>query len=153
MILLLSFLFLRMFIYVNTLYYSIALLLLVLTLLFILVRGHILHSLTIIMLAIVYIGAIIILIGYICAICPNLILSPLDLRNYAIVLFLITPIFLSPEVDTLVLDRCYVPMTNYFYSAAGGRIFLLLIFMLFVTLLIVTSQYITPKGPFRSVTI
>jgi hypothetical protein len=105
------------------------------------------------MLAIVYIGAMMILIGYICAICPNMILAPLYVRFLAYFLFFLTPNAIFPIDVIITIDQHYIPIVNYFYSTAGRVVFILLVTMLFVTLLIVTSQYITPKGPFRSVTI
>lgn len=153
MLILLSLIFLRILVYVNTLYYSLILLLIVLSSIYFLVRNHIMHPLTILMLSIVYIGAIIILIGYICAISPNLILSPLSLGiTFYILFFIIINTTLSYS-HSLVLDQHFIPMTNYFYSSVGTPVFGLLVFILFMTLLIVTSQYITPKGPFRAVTI
>lgn len=146
-------LFIRMFVYVNTLYYSIALLAIVVALLYLLVSNLMLHTLTMIMISIVYIGAMIILIGYTCAICPNLILTPTHLRPavYAAVLF--SPFILAPITLTPVFNQTFIPMTSYFYSYSGVVVFASLVFMLFVTLLMVTSQYMTPKGPFRSVSI
>ena len=67
------FLSLMMFVYVNTLYYTVSLLLIVVLLLYLLVSTSMLHTLTILMCLIVYVGAMMILIGYICAISPNLI--------------------------------------------------------------------------------
>lgn len=153
MTILLSLLFIRIFVYVNTLYYSIVLLAIVLSLLYILVSNLILHTLTMIIVAIVYIGAIIILIGYTCAICPNLILSPSHLRTVSYFFGLSAPFILFPINLVPVFNQIFMPITTYFYSLNGVLVFFTLIFILFVTLLIVTSQYITPKGPFRSVSI
>lgn len=149
----LSVLFLRIFIYVNTLYYSMVLLVIILSLLYILVSNLIIHSLTILILAIVYIGAIIILIGYICAICPNLILTPSHIRSVVYPLIVLVPFILFPFTLSPVFNTAFIPIVSYFYSYSGFLVFLTLVFILFVTLLIVTSQYMTPKGPFRSVTI
>lgn len=151
MITLLRLLFLRIFLFVNTLYFSIVLLLIVLALLYRLVSGHILHSLTMLILVIVYVGAMIILIGYICAVCPNLILTPVYIRLVIYFIFFVVPNTALPIDFKMVIDQRFVPLVNYFYSYLGIFVFLLLILMLFVTLLMVTSQYMTPKGPFRSV--
>ena len=153
MTILLSLLFIRMFVYVNTLYYSIALLAIVVALLYLLVSNLMLHTLTMIMISIVYIGAMIILIGYTCAICPNLILTPTHLRPllYAGVLF--TPFILTPISLAPVFNQAFMPIASYFYSYRGVLVFSTLVFILFLTLLMVTSQYMTPKGPFRSVLI
>lgn len=153
MLLLIGFLLLIMFVYVNTLFYSISLLLVVLGLLYILVSNLMLHSLTILLLIIVYVGAIIILIGYICAVCPNLILIPNHLSFGVYVFYLLVfSFFLIGEYSPVITDL-FLPITNYFYSSYGVIAFFVVVFMLFITLLMVTSQYITPKGPFRSVSI
>lgn len=146
-------LFLRMFAYINTLYYSIVLLVIVLSLLFILVSNMILHSLTMLILAIVYIGAMMILIGYICAICPNLILLPTSISLY-LYLFVVLISFIFIPLNMFISgNQSFTPIVSYFYTSSGMLVFYTLVFMLFITLLIVTSQYMTPKGPFRSVTI
>lgn len=146
-------LFVRIFVYVNTLYFSMVLLIIVLSLLYILVSNLIMHRLTILILAIVYVGAIIILIGYICAICPNLILVPRSFNFSFLIIFLfrLSALFYSNYFS--VRFQHLEPMVNYFYSYSGLVVFLSLVFILFLTLLIVTSQYMTPKGPFRSVLI
>lgn len=153
MTILLSLLFIRMFVYVNTLYYRIVLLAIVLSLLYLLVSNLMLHSLTMIIVAIVYIGAMIILIGYTCAICPNLILSPSHGRLTLYIIMILTPFLLFPIYFTPIFNQVFMPITTYFYSFSGILVFLTLILILFITLLMVTSQYITPKGPFRSVLI
>lgn len=146
-------LFLRMFAYINTLYYSIVLLVIVLSLLFILVSNIILHSLTMLILAIVYIGAMMILIGYICAICPNLILLPTSISLY-LYLFVVLISFIFIPLNMFISgNQSFIPIVSYFYTSSGMLVFYTLVFILFITLLIVTSQYMTPKGPFRSVTI
>lgn len=104
-------------------------------------------------LAIVYIGAMIILIGYICAICPNLILVPSHLNSVVYFVIIGVPFILFPFNLTPVFNSSFIPIVNYFYSYSGILVFLTLVFMLFITLLMVTSQYMTPKGPFRSVSI
>lgn len=153
MTILLSVLFLMMFVYVNTLFYSMVLLAIVLALLYLLVSNLMMHTLTMIMLAIVYIGAIMILIGYICAICPNLILTPSHLSLGVYLVLIGVPFLLFPFRRRLVFNSSFIPIVNYFYSYSGLLVFLTLVFILFITLLMVTSQYMTPKGPFRSVTI
>nr|UBX38551.1 NADH dehydrogenase subunit 6 [Brachionus fernandoi] len=153
MTILLSFLFMSMFVYVNTLYYSMVLLAIVVTLLYLLVANLMLHTLTMIMICIVYIGAMMILIGYICAICPNLILSPTSQTQSFYMVFLLTSFLLFPINFSPIFNQTFIPMVTYFYSYSGVVVFISLILMLFITLLMVTSQYMTPKGPFRSVSI
>ena len=138
-----------LFVYVNSLFYSISLLLIVLVLLSFIVSLCLINSLTMLILCIVYFGAIIILIGYICAICPNVnISSQFSFRflffSSMFTSFTVVPLFFYNPSSSLVR------ITSYFYSSYGFLIFFTLIFMLLLTLLIVTSQYLTPKAPFRS---
>ena len=140
-----------MFYFVNSLYYSLSLLCFIILVLIFLVSNTMLRSLTIIMLSIVYIGAIIILIGYICAICPNVIVvSSFSSPSYALVLSSFFYVFFF-GLNYISPSNSNVSMVEYFYSSSGLFMFSIIIVMLFVTLLIVTSQYLTPKGPFRSV--
>jgi hypothetical protein len=108
--------------------------------------------LTAFILVIVYVGAIIVLIGYICAISPNLVVEP----DYGIVYFFVVllPLFyLFNYLNISYFSLTTFTIVDYFYSYQGVIIFIVLIIILFVTLLIVTSQYSVPKGPFRSITV
>ena len=103
------------------------------------------------MLVIVYVGAIIILIGYICAVTPNPSLEP----SYNHLLFLFfsfvsllllypdSPLTLSPSSPSYSLD-------SFFYTSYGLHLLSLIIFILFIILLTSTSQTTVTKGPFRS---
>lgn len=153
MLFIIGLLLIRMLFFVNSLYYSISLLLVVLLILSELVSRLILSSLTMLILVIVYAGAIMILIGYICAVCPNLILRSLNFNYQPFVCFRLYYFSLKVLQSSQTRVDIFLPLSEYFYSLSGSLIFFLVIFMLFITLLIVTSQYITPKGPFRSITI
>jgi hypothetical protein len=98
------------------------------------------------------VGAIIVLIGYICAISPNLSVEP-DYRVVYIFLVSLPLFFLFGFIDLSYFSITRFTMVDYFYSYQGVLIFFVLIIMLFVTLLIVTTQYSVPKGPFRSITV
>ena len=140
-----------MFYFVNSLYYSLSLLCFIVLVLIFLVSNRMMSSLTIIILSIVYIGAIMILIGYICAICPNVIVvSSFSSPSYAFIMSLFFYLFFF-GLNYPLPSNSDVSIVEYFYSSSGLFIFSIMIVMLFVTLLIVTSQYLTPKGPFRSV--
>lgn len=142
-----------MFIFVNSLYYTIRLLIVVLLLLASLVFTLNLSTLTIVILCIVYLGAMIILIGYICAICPNILTDPLT-HQYA---FLLSARVLLHLYFSKLPIPSNTPLTlsivEFFYSRQGFSVFIVIFLMLFITLLIVTCQYLSPKGPFRSVSI
>nr|QKV49087.1 NADH dehydrogenase subunit 6 [Proales similis] len=137
-----------MFVFPNSLYFTFSILYVVISSLYFLVSSHHLTTLTMIMLCIVYVGAMMILIGYICAICPNLNLSssfgvsPLMFFSL-LVSYLSSPLTFSPFSS-------FGSILDYMYSGDGLSLFFLMVFMLFITLLMVTSQYLVPKGPFRS---
>jgi choline-glycine betaine transporter len=97
---------------------------------------------------IVYLGAIIILIGYICAIRPNINLIPtFNLIPLLNILFYFI-LFVPNSSSQLNTNINYI---DFFYNFSGYYIFILLIFILFFILIIVTSQYSCPKGPFRTI--
>jgi hypothetical protein len=91
-----------------------------------------------------------ILIGYICAISPNVYLeasfsSKLFFSLFFFVSFLLIGVVRQPISGSLA------PLREYFYSSFGATLFFTLVSFLFFTLLIVTSYYLSRKGPFRSV--
>ena len=141
---------LSIFIFANSLYYSLSLLVFILFIIFFIVAHSFIASLTALILSIVYVGAMMILIGYICAICPNVYVEPNNLSLS--ISFLITSflrLLLSPYIFITSVSQS-TSLVEYFYSFNGFYVFLLIVLILFLTLLIVTSQYLTPKGPFRS---
>ncbi len=140
---------LSMFMFPNTIYYSLNLLIIVfLTLSYLFYTGCI-SSLTLLMLLIIYVGAIIILIGYVCAVCPNVNFSSNTKYLYSFVIFSLLSAFMTPSA--FMAPSAFMPVFNFFYSSSGVSVFILLVFMLFIILLVVTSYYFSPKGPFRSV--
>jgi|ERR1712127_42676 len=149
MIILLLFIILTMFIYKNSLYYTMSLLMISFTVLGFLTLNTCINFLTAFILIIVYVGAMIVLIGYICAISPNLILEPdYSILYFFSIYFIFTFLFTSYNFSLFNLRVSTI--VDYFYSYQGVFIFFVLVVILFVTLLIVTSQYSVPKGPFRS---
>ena len=127
----------------NSIYYTIVLLRFRLLFLYYLASSFSLRVLLFLAIVIVYVGAMMVLIGYICAISPNVSFKstslPLPLILFLSVLF---PFSTSPSL-------CYLPspdLASFFYTEIGVTLFV----TLFVTLLIVTTQYSSPKGPFRS---
>jgi len=141
---------LSMFIFPNTIYYSLNLLIIVfLTLSYLFYTGCI-TSLTLLILLIIYVGAIIILIGYVCAVCPNVNFSSNIKYLYAFAIFSLFSAFMAPSAF-MTPSTSLLPVFNFFYSSSGVPVFFILVFMLFIILLVVTSYYFSPKGPFRSV--
>ncbi len=152
MIVILTFIIITIFVFKNPLYYTMSLLIVSLLVLSYLSLHTYLTFLTAFILVIVYVGAIIVLIGYICAISPNLVVEP----DYGIVYFFVVllPLFyLFNYLNISYFSLTTFTIVDYFYSYQGVIIFIVLIIILFVTLLIVTSQYSVPKGPFRSITV
>ena len=109
-----------------------------------------LSFLTVFILIIVYVGAIIVLIGYICAISPNLILEP-DYSFMYLYFIVVLFFYIFNKTNFSFIDFASATIVDYFYRFQGIFMFVILVLMLFVTLLIVTSQYSVPKGPFRSI--
>jgi hypothetical protein len=149
MLLSLLFLTITLFVFKNSLYFTITLLAISMLTLASLVLNTYLRTLTAFMLVIVYVGAIIVLIGYICAISPNLVLEP-DFRLVSpfVAIFFTFALFEDFKAPTFNLST--FTLVDFFYSYQGLFVFLSLVFILFLTLLMVTSQYSVPQGPFRS---
>lgn len=150
MVLFFSSIVLSIFIFKNSLYYTISLLLISFIVLRSLALNTHLRFLTSFILIIVYCGAIIILIGYICAITPNLNLEP-DYTNIYYFILVLLSFFIFNNISFIRFNISEGSIVDYFYSYEGCFIFIILVSILFITLLIVTSQYTVPYGPFRSV--
>jgi len=138
-----------LFVFKNSLYFTMMLLFISVFTLSSLVLNTYLNSLTAFILIIVYVGAIIVLIGYICAIRPNLVLEPDYSILYLFILIILT-FFILDSFSVPVFNTSTFTLVDFFYSFQGLFVFLSLVFILFLTLLIVTSQYSVPQGPFRS---
>ena len=138
-----------LFVYPNSLFYTVVLLFLSSVVLFNLVSLSILSVLLMLLILIVYAGAIMILIGYVCAVCPNLRFNPNI--SYSLYSFFLPLLVISAVLRVSIPSFSSIPsLFPFFYSSFGGVLFSVIVLMLFVTLLIVTSQYLAPKGPFRS---
>lgn len=145
----LMFLTMTLFVFKNSLYFTITLLRISVLTLSALVLNTYLNTLTAFMLVIVYVGAIIVLIGYICAISPNLVLEP----DYSLVYFfilLLSRFFILDSFSSPVFNISAFTLVDFFYSFQGLFVFVSLVLILFLTLLMVTSQYSVPQGPLRS---
>jgi len=89
----------------------------------------------------------IIFIGYICAISPNLLFS----SSFNIYLFFF-PVFSWVLCYGFVpVFRDGSPFSDFLYSSYGFYLFFMVALVLFLILLAVSSQFFRPKGPFRSV--
>lgn len=142
---------LLLFVFKNALFLTMCLLAIsIVSLSLLAINSHI-NILTAFMLVIVYVGAIIILIGYICAISPNMIIEPNYSNLFLLFTLFLTYYVLRPELS-VSFDITTFNLSDYFYSSYGLYIFIVIVLILFLTLLIVTSQHTVPKGPFRSVT-
>ena len=137
-----------MLLFPNTMYFRLNLLIVVFsTLSFMLYIGTI-RSLTVLMLLIVYVGAIIILIGYVCAVCPNIKFSN---SNIVLPVTLLAPTLILLSPSQYLTPTIFSNSFNFFFTPLGLPVFFVVVLMLFIILLIVTSYYVSPKGPFRSV--
>jgi hypothetical protein len=134
----------------NSLFFTVSLLIISVTSLCFLFYNGVLGALTCLMVSIVYVGAIMILIGYVCAVRPNLKLEP-DFSIFFPLLFsFFLVLALTSLSNTFVFNLRY-SLSEFIYSSPGLRLFITVIFILLLTLLIVTSQFTLPRGPFRSV--
>jgi len=139
------------FVYSNSMHYTLRLLFLLTFLLCSLAVYSKISVFLLLLLFIVYAGAILILIGYICAVCPNLKFLPS--LNYSMFYFFI-PLFSLMIFQSFTFNSLNFihssSLFSFFYSSYGVLMLSLVIIILFITLLIVTTQYLMPKGPFRS---
>lgn len=140
-----------MVVFANALFYTISLLLLSFSVLIWMVSSNYIRTLIMILIVVVYVGAMIILIGYICAVSPNLVTRP-SFNYLGLVFFSLffTFIFSSSSFSTGLESFKVGTLLDFFFRDWGVSVFILMVFMLFFTLLIVTSQYRSPQGPFRS---
>ena len=135
-------------IFQNSLYFSLLLIVFSMWSLRCLVWFGLFRSLTAFLLIIVYVGAIMILIGYICAVSPNFRIEP----DYTFIFFgLFFSILIRFFVPFSVREYSFagVYLVDYFYSPIGLLVFISLVVILFVTLLIVTSHYLISCSPLR----
>ena len=141
---------LSMLFFPRTMYYSVLLLCFRVFFLYYLSSSFCVSVLFYLLVCIVYIGAMIILIGYICAISPNVYLeASFSPRLFLCILLLAYFLFIGSVRQPI--SGSLASIREYFYSSFGAMLFFVLVSFLFFTLLIVTSYYLSRKGPFRSV--
>jgi len=121
---------------------------------FFLVYGNFVSLIFSLMVVLVYAGAILIFIGYVCAVCPN----PIFLSPFSLSLILFSIFSIGIFLERFLRGQTVVgspttssSLADFFYSADGVSVLLLLVFMLLFVLFLVNSQHYTSKGPFRSV--
>nr|UBY46736.1 NADH dehydrogenase subunit 6 [Brachionus calyciflorus] len=153
MTILLSLLFISMFVYVNTLYYSMVLLAIMMSLNSLKVNYMMMMKQTLKYVTWLIFGDMMILIGYTCAIYPNLILTPSPLSSLVYSGLILNPLVLMTQSFSADSKKTYDPLTS-FLNTKSVVIFLMSLMLKFsVILYFLTDQYMTPKGPFRSVSI
>ena len=142
---------LSLFVFYNSIYYCFCLILLVtLSLVYLCVSFYVKRLLVIIML-IVYSGAVMVLIGYVSAVSPNFLFF--TSHSFLKYLFLVLVSFIFSFLIGFVFPVFPVfslSLVDFFYSPVGFSVLFTLLYSLFITLLIVTSQHLCPNGPFRS---
>ena len=136
--------------HINSLMLVASLLILVLLLLYWIVLSNLLRRLLCLIMITIYLGAIIILIRYVCAICPNLNIKP-PKTFYG--LFAL-PALLSWSLRRVPNGRLITPIREtlifFIFTPLAYKILLFLLVYIFVVLLGVTTQFTFPQGPFRS---
>lgn len=133
----------------NALFYTVSLLSISLIVLIWIACSDYIRTLIFLLIVIVYVGAMIIFIGYICAVSPNLIITPR--YSYLYLMILSFFIYFLTYKNSVSSSSKRGRLLDYFFRNWGVLTFILVSIMLFSTLLIVTSQYSSPQGPFRSI--
>lgn len=87
-------------------------------------------------------------IGYICAVVPNPLIKTGSLTVFFLLFFLL--FFTNPVLNSLRLTFRVSSLFDFFFFPQTVSLFLLVVFILFAILIIVSSQNLTPSGPFRS---
>lgn len=145
----LTFLFYSMFYFVNTLYFTLVLILRVVSFSLYSVYLGVISSLFAVVLIIIYVGAMMIFIGYICAISPNILFT--SSLSY-LTLTLVIPFSLCFACMYPSFNSNLAPLRDFLYSSSGIFLFVLVAVVLFLVLMVVSSQFFSPQGPFRSIT-
>ena len=145
---LISLILISMLYFINTLFFTLCLILMVIVVSMYSVYLGSFSSLFSIMLIIIYVGAMIIFIGYICAISPNILFKSSFPYRFTFLPFLLV-FLLFPSVPSF--NSNFSPLTDYLYSSTGFYLFFLVALVLFLVLMVVSSQFFRPQGPFRSV--
>jgi len=151
-ILLLSLIICSLFFFPSSLYIAFSLLLLSVISLSYLLLLSVISPLLCLLVIIVYAGAMMILIGYVSAVTPNIaISSPLSISlSYLLLLSVISTYLLSSNIFFPRYQSIF-NLASYFYTLDGLILFVLITLMLFFILLSVTSVHYTPTGAVRSV--
>lgn len=140
-----------MTIFVNSLFFTLSLLFISLFTLIFLFGQNCLSILMFLLIMTIYVGAMMIFIGYICAICPNLKLVNPNSRFFFIIAFIVIFYFSCSSVSVTRVSSKSPTLLDYLFRNWGFNLFIVIALMLFLVLLIVTSQYSSPQGPFRSI--
>lgn len=141
-----------MMIYCNTLFYTLSLLAISSYLLLSLLSLNLVHGLTVLVVLVVYLGAMIVLIGYVCAVSPNLLIgSPLRASSGVVLFGLLYVLALLVDSYSFSYSTSSFRLVgSFFFSSFGWVPLAVVLLMLFLVLLMVTAQHTLPKGPFRS---
>lgn len=139
----------RLFLFPNRLFFVFSLLLIVFWCVLGSVKLGILSVLVALLICIIYVGAIIIIIGYVCAVAPNVGVSA-SLSISPLLLALVGGGLSLTRSGVPAVPACLADLGRVLYSYYGWLFLSLTVAMLFFVLLIVTSQFYNPAGPFRS---
>jgi hypothetical protein len=95
-----------------------------------------------------------VLIGYICAVSPNRILiRNIRIFKEIIQFLVITIVYFFVFQEKIIFSELSLSSPIRVFYSSSLRFFLVIVFILFLTLIIVTAQNSTTQGPFRSLTI
>lgn len=134
----------------NPLFYSVFLGLFSLLVISLLVSHYFIPSLLGIVIILVYLGSMIVIIGYTCAVVPNLLYSFSSSAFYllSIALLLILPSFSLLPFSTFGFRPSF-SLSYFFYGPLGSFMFVPVIFFI-VLVLLSSSSYLNISSPFRS---
>lgn len=151
MLIFIAFVIFTLFFFQTSIYYCFSLVLLVTRCLVFLRVNLLVTRFVVVVILIVYAGAVIIFIGYVSAVSPNYVSAVSPNYSLAVVVFIVvgSNIFFSRLSLVLPVSSSF-SLAEFFYTSLGVEFLLVLLFSLFMTLLIVTSQYLCPVGPFRT---
>lgn len=110
-----------MLIYCNTLFYTLSLLFISSYLLLSLLSLNVIHGLTVLVVLVVYLGAMMVLIGYVCAVSPNLLIgSPISVTSGFLLfgLFYLLALFMDPYSFVSSTSQ-YSSVSSFFFSSFG----------------------------------
>lgn len=134
-------------------YYSLSLIIFSVRRIWYLFSMGVLSSILRIIILIIYVGAIMVIVGYICSVCPNFLFESsfsLKLAVYSVLVIFLLWYTLFSRVLTNIQPSPIFSMSNYYYRRFGVFSFTVLVAVLLL-LLVVASISIIVKSTLRGI--